>query len=51
MVEISSLTVALLTFVAFFAGLFSAVAGAGGMITLPVLMWAGLPPINAMATN
>ena len=51
MVGISSLTVALLTFVAFFAGLFSAVAGAGGMITLPVLMWAGLPPINAMATN
>ena len=51
MVEISNLTVLLLTFVAFFAGLFSAVAGAGGMITLPVLMWAGLPPINAMATN
>jgi uncharacterized membrane protein YfcA len=50
-IEISNLTIALLTFVAFFAGLFSAVAGAGGMITLPVLMWAGLPPINAMATN
>ncbi len=51
MIEISNLTIVLLTFVAFFAGLFSAVAGAGGMITLPVLMWAGLPPINAMATN
>ena len=51
MVEISNLTVLLLTFVAFFSFFFSAVAGAGGMITLPLLMWAGLPPINAMATN
>ncbi|MEH6548734.1 MAG: TSUP family transporter [Pseudomonadales bacterium] len=36
---------------AFIAGLFSAIAGAGGMITLPLLLWAGLPPINAIATN
>jgi len=36
---------------AFVAGLFSAIAGAGGMITLPLLLWAGLPPILALGTN
>ncbi len=37
--------------VAFFAGLISAIAGSGGLIVLPVLLTAGLPPLNALATN
>ena len=36
---------------AFFAGLISAVAGSGGLLTLPALLWLGLPPLNALATN
>ena len=40
-----------LSLVAFIAGFISSIAGAGGLITLPMLLWAGLPPINALATN
>lgn len=40
-----------LTAVAFIAGFVSSIAGAGGMIVLPFLLWAGVPPINALATN
>ena len=35
----------------FFAGLISSIAGSGGILTLPALLWAGLPPLNALATN
>ena len=41
----------LLTAIAFAAGFISSMAGAGGMLTLPALLWAGLPPIAALATN
>lgn len=34
-----------------FAGFFSAIAGGGGLVILPALMAAGLPPLNAMATT
>ena len=37
--------------VAFIAGFISSIAGAGGAIVLPVLLWAGLPPLNALATS
>ncbi len=40
-----------LTAIAFVAGFISSMAGAGGMLTLPALLWAGLPPIAALATN
>lgn len=40
-----------LTAIAFVAGFISSMAGAGGMLTLPALLWAGLPPITALATN
>jgi len=40
-----------LTGVAFVAGFVSSIAGAGGMIVLPFLLWAGVPPLNALATN
>ncbi|MFW2422485.1 MAG: TSUP family transporter [Porticoccaceae bacterium] len=42
---------ALLVAVAFFAGFISSMAGAGGLLTLPLLLWAGLPPLAALATN
>jgi uncharacterized protein len=33
------------------AGFIDAIAGGGGLITLPALMWAGLPPQIALGTN
>ncbi|MDN3638568.1 TSUP family transporter [Simiduia curdlanivorans] len=41
----------LLSCTAFVAGFVSSIAGAGGMIVLPVLLWAGVPPLNALAVN
>lgn len=47
-----SLTIYLiLTAVAFAAGFVSAIAGGGGLITLPALLWAGIPPLDALGTN
>ncbi len=43
--------IAALVGVAFAAGLISSMAGAGGLLTLPLLLWAGLPPLAALATN
>ncbi|KAA3654043.1 MAG: hypothetical protein DWQ11_06015 [Proteobacteria bacterium] len=40
-----------LTAAAFVAGFISSIAGAGGMIVLPCLLWAGVPPVQALATN
>jgi len=37
--------------VAFCAGFFDAIAGGGGLITLPALFLAGVEPISAIATN
>ncbi|WP_288132688.1 TSUP family transporter [Microbulbifer sp.] len=49
--ELTSLTLVILTAVAFAAGFISSIAGAGGMITLPALLWAGIPPLDALGTN
>ena len=43
--------IALLAVAAFAAGFVDAVAGGGGLLTLPALMAAGLPPHAALATN
>lgn len=43
--------IALLTGTAFLAGTVDAIAGGGGLITLPALMMAGLPPHLALGTN
>ncbi len=40
-----------LAFVAFLGGFISSIAGAGGMLVLPCLLWAGVPPVQALATN
>lgn len=37
--------------VAALAGLIDAIAGGGGLLALPALLWAGLPPVQALATN
>lgn len=42
---------ALLFAVAFIAGFIDTIAGGGGLLVLPVLLSAGLPPVQALATN
>ena len=44
-------TYAILTAVAFVAGFIDAIAGGGGLLTLPAMLWASIPPIAALATN
>ncbi|QUS34836.1 TSUP family transporter [Falsirhodobacter algicola] len=43
--------VLMLACAAFAAGFVDAIAGGGGLITVPALMLAGLPPAQALATN
>lgn len=40
-----------LFFVALVAGFIDSIAGGGGLLTIPALMWAGLPPAAALGTN
>ena len=40
-----------LSAIAILAGFIDAIAGGGGLITVPALLWAGVPPLNALATN
>ena len=51
MFEITVDLVALLMLAAFIAGVVDAIAGGGGLITLPALLLAGAPPVDALATN
>ncbi len=44
-------TLMLLVAVAGVAGMIDAIAGGGGLLALPALLWAGLPPVQALATN
>lgn len=41
----------LLITAAFIAGIIDSIAGGGGMITIPALLLAGIPPIEALGTN
>lgn len=50
-IELSTGMFVVLTVVGFIAGFISAIAGSGGLIVLPVLLTAGVPPLNALATN
>ena len=45
------LILGLLFALALTAGIVDAIAGGGGLITVPALLWAGLPPVQALATN
>ncbi|MFM1891337.1 MAG: hypothetical protein RLZ44_414 [Pseudomonadota bacterium] len=40
-----------LSAVAALAGFVDAIAGGGGLLTVPALLWAGLPPLQALGTN
>jgi uncharacterized membrane protein YfcA len=44
-------TLALLCATAFAAGFVDAIAGGGGLLTIPALLLAGVPPVAAVATN
>lgn len=44
-------TLLILVAIAGMAGLIDAIAGGGGLLALPALLWAGLPPVQALATN
>lgn len=48
---ISPEILALLVAIAAIAGMVDAIAGGGGLIALPALLWAGIPPVQALATN
>jgi uncharacterized membrane protein YfcA len=48
---VSSTALGLLVLTAFGAGIIDAVAGGGGLVTVPALIAAGLPPQIAIATN
>lgn len=41
----------LLLLIGVIAGFVDAIAGGGGLVSLPALLWAGLPPVEALATN
>jgi len=47
----SALQLTILTAAGFIGGLVDSIAGGGGLITLPALLWAGLPPHLALGTN
>ncbi|WP_105901230.1 TSUP family transporter [Vibrio gangliei] len=49
--ELSIEIMALLVAVAMLAGFIDAMAGGGGLLTLPALLAAGIPPAQALATN
>jgi uncharacterized membrane protein YfcA len=51
MMGLSLSVVALLALAAFAAGLVDAIAGGGGLLTVPALLATGLPPQIALATN
>jgi uncharacterized membrane protein YfcA len=51
MIPLSPVTYALLAAAGFFAGFVDSIAGGGGIITLPALLAAGLPPHLALGTN
>jgi len=50
-VDLSYYWLAALILVAFAAGYIDAVAGGGGMLNLPALLFAGVPPVSALAVN
>lgn len=48
---VSTAVIALLAGASFCAGLVDSIAGGGGLLTVPALLAAGLPPQTALATN
>lgn len=50
-IMLADTTLLILAAAGFAAGLVNAIAGAGGLLTLPLLLWAGIPPLAALGTN
>jgi uncharacterized membrane protein YfcA len=51
MFDLPTTTILLLLLAAFAAGFIDAIAGGGGLITVPALLLAGLGPVEALGTN
>lgn len=51
MTELTLTTYLIVCPLVFFAGLLDSIAGGGGLISLPAYLFAGIPPMNAVATN
>lgn len=51
MFELTADLIVILIIAGFFAGFIDSIAGGGGLITVPALMLAGIPPAQALATN
>ncbi|WP_445945286.1 TSUP family transporter [Shewanella sp.] len=51
MFELTVEMAAVLFSVAILAGFIDSIAGGGGLLTIPALLWAGLPPATALGTN
>lgn len=51
MFEIATEIVLFLAVAAFVAGFIDSIAGGGGLITIPALLLAGMPPVTALGTN
>lgn len=49
--ELSNYWLIALTLIALLAGYIDAVAGGGGMLNLPALLFVGIPPVSALAVN
>jgi uncharacterized membrane protein YfcA len=49
--EFDAFTVVMLAFAAFVAGFIDSIAGGGGLVTIPALLFAGAGPLVAIATN
>lgn len=49
--ELTAEIIAFLLAIAFVAGAIDAMAGGGGLLTIPALMAVGVPPVAALATN
>ncbi|WP_337266678.1 TSUP family transporter [Oryzifoliimicrobium ureilyticus] len=51
MADIAPHLLLLLAFAGFFAGFVDSIAGGGGLITVPALLIAGIPPVQTLGTN
>lgn len=51
MEDFFTLSLLILMAAAFISGFVDAIAGGGGLITVPALLLAGIPPVEALATN
>ncbi|WP_117192674.1 TSUP family transporter [Rhizobium terrae] len=49
--DLATHLVLLLLLAAFFAGFVDSIAGGGGLIAIPAMLIAGIPPLEALATN